>query len=175
MNIIRPGHPLRQRLDKIQTQIATLTSEIDAVVSAPLGVDEFRQNVRAAIRMKADRQRTEQAFKFLRRRLETGRPPALPTMDFWAAEIFLHGEQFIEDRLVEKLSCLEPAPGLPKIQRAQRITELQSKITELERAEELETLRLEGTPGNVLIRRPTADPVLLIGIWADYNHSSNGA
>lgn len=174
MKILRRGDPQRIKLDKIQDDIEACAARIDATVKAPLSADDLRENVRAAIRAKADAQRTGQSFAFLRRRAESGRPPPLPALEFWAAEIFLHGEQYVEDRIVAQLSMMEPAPGLPQTKRRQLVSELQDQINTLEREEEIETLRLESVPGNVLIRRPTTDPAMLIEIWAHHETTTNG-
>lgn len=181
MDLSREGAPERKALDKKRAEIAARSNEIEATINAETSDVDLTENCRRAVRGEIEKTRAESAFDSLRRS-----DAFLAAMDFpgvaryqnivmpgltWGALFRVLGEERAAQMVFETSKRgATTEPGLPNAEREKRIADLREQLKKLERAEEIEVLKLEAAGFN-LLRRDDIDPAVIFDVWATYDEA----
>lgn len=155
----------RAALDKIQAEILQTSREVEAVHRAPRHVEDIREALLEAVQAATYRYAPDATFgPFLNS--NPASPAQLPVNVTFADLVYLFGADHIADLVIERLGLKKAVDGaLRASERQQKLAAHRARLDELERAEELEILRLEAA-GLQIVRRAQARPELLLAVWA---------
>jgi hypothetical protein len=160
MKILRPGEKPRAKLDKLQTEFAQTTKELESLEHAPRSIEEARARLASALERSTERA----AYAFESVLAPDERNVELPAQMTLGELAYLQGTEAFIDCVMQRIAG---KAGMPAEQRTARLAALKEKLRALQVAEEQEVLDLERRDHTVL-RRSDADVAILLEVWADY-------
>lgn len=192
MDLLRAGAPAGAALDAKRAEIEALAEELDSVIRADAADVDLMEQCRAAVAGEIERGyvagfdalRRSNAFvalmDFSIRGVPTSRDPYQNNKvpDLNAGTLYAQinalgrklkmGDDLAVQVVFETTKARQgSAPGLPTAERQAKIRELGEELRRLQRAEEIEVLKLEAAGFHVL-RRADIDPAIIFDVWSTY-------
>lgn len=166
MNILNARDVESAKLNKLHSQILDKKKEILDVRNARITAEELRSKMLKVAQDEIVRSGADVCFENFS--ASDPRLGFIPS-EFRLGHVFwLMGAERFADVVAEKISQDTSQPqGLPHAERLKEINRLTDELQMLERAEELEVIRLESL-GHTVIRRKDVNVELLFDVWQDY-------
>lgn len=180
-DFLRQGAQARQALDRLQVEIAATEGAIETLKGAPLPLEEVRERLLGMIKDGIRQWQPADAFSRLQDRIYDPRIAGRVrgVIDTLTGEEFLltqpmsifdlawlDGPEVLADMIMTRIKANGRPVGPPLAKYTAEMERLRTKLDGLERAEEIETLRLEAA-GHVILRRENVQPDLLMRIWSE--------
>jgi hypothetical protein len=176
-DILRKGASTRRALDGIQADIVATCDAIQALKGSLLPLEETRDLVLDSINRAIYANPPENVFQAFQNRVgDRGFPSvyvhtinkedvSIPVFGIGTLA-WLEGPEVLADKIVARLKKNGRAVGLPEEKYTVELEKSQTKLDQLERDEEIETLRLEAA-GHVILRRESARPEIVFQVWSE--------